>query len=70
MAYDRKVKTGHIRAAVRQATDCRKGGVLHVNSTYPKTRMLVLDVLREKQPDLQEVDLSHPKCSAFEDYPE
>ena len=27
MAYDRKVKAGHIRAAFRQATDRGKGGV-------------------------------------------
>ena len=44
--------------------------MLHVNnSTGPKSGMLVLDALRQKHPDLQEVDLSHPECSAFEDYP-
>ena len=70
MAYDKKVKAGHIRAAVLQANDRGKGGVLHVNSTYPKTGKLVLEVLKEEQPNLQEVDLSHPKCSEFKDYPE
>ena len=53
MAYDRKVKAGHIRAAVRQATDHGKGGVLNVNSTNSRTGKLVIEVLREKHPDLQ-----------------
>ena len=68
MAYDRKVKAGHIRAAVRQATDRGKGGVLSVNSTDSRTGKLVIEVLREKHPDLQEVDRSHPECSSFEYY--
>ena len=67
MACDREVKAGHIWAAVRHATDRRKGGVLHVNSTDPKTGRPVLEVLKEKHPNLQEVELSHPECSAFED---
>ena len=68
MAYDRKVKAGHIRAAVRQATDRGKGGVLSVKITNSKTGKLVIEVLREKHPHLQEVYLSHPECSAFEYY--
>ena len=70
MTYNRKVKAGHIRAAVRQATNLEKGGVLHANSTDPKTGIIVLDVLRYNHPALQELDLSHPECSVFEDYPE
>ena len=50
MAYNRKLKAGHIRSAVRQATDRGKRRVLHVNSTDPKTGILVLDLLREKHP--------------------
>ena len=69
MAYDRKVNAVHIWAAVCQSTNRGKGGLLHVNSTDPKLGMLFLDVLMQKHPDLQEVDLSHPKCSVFEDYP-
>ena len=42
MAYDRKVKAGHIRAALRQATDRGKGGVLSVNSTDARTGKLVI----------------------------
>ena len=53
MAYDRKVKAGHIRAAVRQATERGKGGVLSVNSTDAKSRKLVIEVLRDKHPDIQ-----------------
>ena len=45
MAYDRTVNAGHIWVAVRQATNWGKGGVLHVNSTDSKSRILVLDVL-------------------------
>ena len=62
MTYDRKVNAGHIRAAVSQATERDKGGVLSVNITDSKTGKLVIEVLREKHPDLQEVDLSHPEC--------
>ena len=65
MSYDRKVKAGHIRTVFHQATDRRKGGVLRVNSTDPKMGTLVLEVLRQKDPSLQEVDLSHPKRLAF-----
>ena len=68
MAYVRTVKVVHLRSEVRQATDRGKGGVLHVNSTDSKSGMLVLDVLRLKYPDLQEVELEHPDCSAFEAY--
>ena len=69
MSYDSKLKAGHIQAAVHQATDRGNGGVLHVNSTDPKSGIFVLDTLRQKHPDLQEVDLSHPECSAFKGYP-
>ena len=68
MDYYRTVKAGHLQASVRQDTDWGKGGVLHVNSTDSKSGMLVLDILRMKHPDLQEVDLDHPDCSAFEAY--
>ena len=47
MSYDRKVKVGHIRAAVRQTTDCGKGGVLHINSTDHKTGKILIEVLKE-----------------------
>ena len=60
MAYDRKVKAGHIRVAVRQATDRGKGGVLSVNSRDEKSGKRVIEVLRGKYPDLQEVDMSRP----------
>ena len=69
MAYDREVKAGLIRVEFHQATDQGKVGVLHVNSTEPKSGILFLDVLRLKHPDLQEVDLDHPYCSSFEAYP-
>ena len=39
--------------------------MLSVNSTDSRTGKLVIDVLREMHPDLQEVELSHPECSAF-----
>ena len=52
MAYERTVKAGHIRAAVRQATNQGERGVLHVNSMDTKSVMLVLDVLRLKHLDL------------------
>ena len=68
MAYDRKVKAGHIQEAVHQATDRGKGGLLSVNSTDSKTGKLLIEVLKEKHPDLQEVDLRHPECSVFEYY--
>ena len=42
--------------------------MLHVNSTAPKSEILVMDVLRLKHPDLQEVELDHPDFSAFEAY--
>ena len=51
MASGRKVKAGHIRAAVRQSTNRGKGGVLHVNITEPKTWKLVIEVLKEKHPN-------------------
>ena len=44
--------------------------MLHINSTDPKTGKLVIEVLKEKHWNLQEVDLSHPECSAFEYYHE
>ena len=59
MAYARTVEDGHVRASVHQAPDRGKGGVLHVNSTDSKSGMLVLDVLRIKHPDLQDLDLDH-----------
>ena len=68
MAYNRTVKARHLRSAVRQATNRGKGGVLHVNSTDSKSVRLTLDVLRTKHLNLQEVDLDHPDCSAFEAY--
>ena len=46
MAYDRKVNAGHIQAAVSQATERGKGGVLSVNITDSKTGKLVIEVLR------------------------
>ena len=42
MAYKRKVKAGHIRAAVRQATDRGKGGVLSLNRTDARIGKLVI----------------------------
>ena len=69
MAYKSTMKAGHLRAAVRQATDQWRGGALHVNITDPNSGMLVLDVLRLKHVDLQEVDLYHPDCSSFKAYP-
>ena len=66
--YDRTVKAGHLRAAVRQATNWGRGGVLHVNSMDSKSGMIVLDTLRMKHPDLQEVDLDHPDCLLFKSY--
>ena len=68
MAYDRNMKAGHIRAALHQATNRGKVGLLNINSTESKSGMLVLDILRLKQPDLQEVELDHPDCSVFEAY--
>ena len=40
--------------------------MIYVNSTDSKSVMLILDVLRLKHPDLQEVDLEDPNCLAFE----
>ena len=59
MAYARTVKAGHVQAAVRQAINQGKGGVLQVNSTDSKSGMIVLDVLQLKHPDLQDLDLDH-----------
>ena len=67
-AYDQIVKDGHIQAVARQATDRGKGGVLHVNITYSKSGMIILDVLQLKHSGLQEVDLDDMNFSAFEAY--
>ena len=58
--YDWTVKAVHIWASVRQTTDRRKVGVLHINSTDSKSFMLFLDVLQTKHPDLHDVDLDDP----------
>ena len=42
--------------------------VLYINRTESKYGMLVLDILRLKHPDLQEVELNHPNRFAFEAY--
>ena len=42
MVYERTVKSGHLRVAVRQAIDQGKGGVLHINSMDSKSGRLVL----------------------------
>ena len=39
-----------------------------MNSTDTKSGKRVIEVMRDKPPELLEVDLSHPECSAFEHY--
>ena len=42
--------------------------MLPVNSTDSKSSRVMWDILKGKQPDLQEVDLLDSHCSAFEIY--
>ena len=53
------VNSGKMRAAVRMATECKGGGPLQPQDIDVKTGKTVLEVLRDKHPEmmiLQDID--------------
>ena len=44
------------------------GGVLYPGDTNSSTGQLIIDMLKEKHPDLHTADLSNPACNSFDDY--
>ena len=65
-AFHGKVLSGRLRSAVRGLTSREGGGVFHPDDPCSKTGRPVLDVLKEKHPDLREPPLIGHPHGAFE----
>ena len=65
--FNKKVLRGKLRAAVREATDRDRGGLLKPSDTCGKTHQPVSDVLRSKHLEVVP-DLTDPKVGCFEEY--
>ena len=66
--FQAKVLSGRLRQAVRHATNRDGGRVLQPDDACTKTGRPVLEILKEKHPDMREPDLSNPNHHAFEHY--
>ena len=66
--YHSMVIEGRLRSAVRMLTRREGGGVLSPEDADTKTGRPVIDVLREKHPDLRIPDLGQDDWASFEKY--
>ena len=62
------VNSGKMRAAVRMATDREGGGPLQPRDIDAKTGKTVLEVLRDKHPEMMIPDVTAPGWLSFESY--
>ena len=65
-AFNAKVLSGRLRSAVRDITSRGSGGVLQPDSTCSKTGRPVLDVLKEKHPELRDPETTGGPHGPFE----
>eukprot|EP00978_Attheya_sp_CCMP212_P024835 scaffold78676_cov64-Attheya_sp.AAC.3 len=65
-AFNAKVLSGRLRSAVRGVTSREGGGVLQPDASCTKTGRPVVEVLREKHPDLREPLLVGQPNGSFE----
>ena len=70
-AFHAKVVSGRLRAAVRESLDGEPGGVKKPTDVCSKSGRVIVDVLRDKHPEMWNPDpnLSDPNRVAFEPYP-
>jgi hypothetical protein len=68
--FNTMVHDGKIRAGVRMLTNRDGGGVLAPGDSDTKSGRPVLEVLREKHPDIRVPDLDREDWHSFETYPE
>jgi hypothetical protein len=68
--YHSMVVAGKLRSAVRQLTNRDGGGVLQFDGADTKSGRRVIDVLRDKHPDLKIPDLEMEEWASFEEYEE
>ena len=66
--YHSMVIGGRLRGAVRMLTNRDGGGVLHPEETDAKSGRKVIEVLREKHPELMIPDLEQEGWASFEKY--
>ena len=69
-SFHETVLSGKLWQAVRRATDREGGGCLLPDDQCTKTGQLVVEVLREKNPDMRVPPVENPTCVAFEEYGE
>jgi hypothetical protein len=68
-AFNARVLSGRLRSAVRNLTSREAGGVLSADGICSKTGRPVVDVLREKHPDIRDPPSVGGATGAFERYP-
>lgn len=66
--YNAQIIAGKVRSAVRQVTDCLRGGLLDPFGPDPHSDQSVYQVLQSKHPDLHVPDLTDSNVICFEDY--
>ena len=66
--FDKKVLRGKLLAAVREATECDRGGLSKPFDTCDKTQQPVIDVLHAKHPEPTIPNLSDHRVSCFGEY--
>ena len=67
--YNSMVVSGKMREAVRMATTRDGDGLLHPDSTDAKSGKPVVEVLRDKYPEIRIPDASADEVMAFKPYP-
>jgi hypothetical protein len=67
-AFHARVLSGRLRSAVRNITNREGGGVLNPDDNCTKAGRPVLEILREKHPELREPPAVGEKTGAFEPY--
>ena len=69
--YNCMVLSGKIRAAVQMVMDCDPGSLLLPDDKFSKIQLPVIDILREKRPDVRiPTEDSFHEHPYAEDYPE
>ena len=69
-SYHNTVLSGNLQQAVCRATDTEGGGCLLPDDQCTKTGRPVVEVLREKHPDMCVPPVENPMCAAFKEYEE
>ena len=67
-SFHKTVLLGKLQQAVYRATDREGGGCLLPDDQCTKTGRPVVEVLREKHPDMRVPPVENPMCAAFEEY--